>query len=133
MRRLWQCSLLDSAATMLQYQPFFSASNPFHHPPCHNHHPKHCMCNCCISLSNFRTMGISITPCTCSITQLKTYVILILPHAPSHLASPRHNTCGSCILPSNVFHFHFHFHVALMLQQLTPHLIPPHMRNTILQ
>src|SRR6266446_88981 len=67
------------------------------------------MCGHCISLSNFRTAGISITPHTCSITQSKTYTIPILPHALSHLASPRHNMCGCCILPSNVFCFCFVF------------------------
>src|SRR6266436_5691092 len=100
MRRLWQCSLLDSlAATMLRYQPFFSASSLFYHPPCRNHHPEHCMCGHCILLSNFRTVGISITPHTCSVTRSKTYIIPILPHALSHLASPWHNTCGCCISP----------------------------------
>src|SRR5258708_16522411 len=88
---------------MLRYRPFFSASSLFYHPPCCNHHPKHCMCGHCVLLSNFRTVGISITPCTCLITQSKTYVIPILPHAPSHLASPRHNTCGFCVLPLNFF------------------------------
>src|SRR5260221_11050259 len=94
---------------MLQYQPFFGASSLFYHPPCCNHHPEHCTCSCCVLLSNFRTVGISITPCTCLITQSKTYTIPILPHTPSHLASPRHNMCGCCISPLNMFCFCFVF------------------------
>ncbi len=94
---------------MLWYWPFFSASSPFYHLPCHNHHPEHCMCSHCVLLLNFQTAGISITPHTHSITQSKTYAIPILPHAPSHLASPRHNTCGCCISPLNMFCFHFIF------------------------
>src|SRR5258708_37152996 len=71
---------------MLRYWPFFSASSLFYHPPCHNHHPEHCTCSHCVSLLNFRTVGISITSCTCSIAQLKTYIIPILPHTLSHFA-----------------------------------------------
>src|SRR5258708_8067427 len=115
---------------MLRYRPFFGASSLFYHPPCHNHHPEHCTCGRCISLSNFRTAGISITPCTRSITQSKTYVIPILPHAPSHLASPRHNTCGCCISPLNIFCFHFIF-ISHRHSNDSPHPLSPHTRYNL--
>src|SRR5258707_14763176 len=121
---------------MLRYQPFFSASSPFYHPPCCNHHPEHCTCGHCVSLSNFRTTGISITPCTHSIAQSKTYTIPILPHALSHLASPRHNTCGCCVSPSNMFCFCFVFVLFLYhtnAPMTHPHPIPTNVINTILQ
>ena len=115
-----------SAATMLRYWPFFSASSSFYHPPCCNHHPEHCTCSHCILLSNFRTAGISITSCTCSITQSKTYIIPIPPHALSHLASPRHSMCV-WLLHFTIKHILFSYRMNAPVTHPTP---DPHKCDT---